>query len=160
MSRAVGFWIALLLVFSGTMLIYLATKNRSDNASGSSTEQTADAGPMTEPRMEEFELIDQTGARFNSKQFDGQVWLGSFFFVSCPATCYQQNQKLQQLYAKYADQGLHVVSISCDPDNDTPVALAAYANRFNAKADNWKFLTTMDSDRKYLQKIGNEYLGI
>ena len=41
MSRAVGFWIALLLVFSGTMLIYLATKNRSDNASGSSLTRLA-----------------------------------------------------------------------------------------------------------------------
>ena len=40
------------------------------------------------------------------------------------------------------------------------MALAGYAARFNALPQNWKFLTTLDGDRTYLQKIGNQYLGI
>ena len=100
MNRQLAFWIALLLIFSGTMLIVSVSRRGGKQSAGVDIEQAADTTPMTTPRMSEFELIDQTGSRFNSKEMAGKVWLGSFFFVSCPATCYQQNMKLQQLYAK------------------------------------------------------------
>jgi cytochrome oxidase Cu insertion factor (SCO1/SenC/PrrC family) len=112
------------------------------------------------PQLTEFELLDQTGKRFSSHDVDGQVWAGSFFFSTCPSTCYQQNIKLQQLYAKYAAQGFKLVSITCDPNNDTPTVLARYASRFNADAELWKFLAPARPDMQYLRRIGNDFFGV
>ena len=46
-----------------------------------------------------------------------------------------------------------LVSITCDPDIDTPETLARYAELFSAEPDRWKFLTGKMSD---LERIANE----
>lgn len=158
MNRALAFWLAVLLCFCGGMMIFSVSRSR--HATNVGQHAASPVAPLSRPKMESFELLDQTGARFNSTSMKGKVWLGSFFFTACPAKCYQQNMKIQQLYAKYVNDGLHAVSISCDPDNDTAVVLAGYAARFNANPNTWKFLTSPSSDRKYLQQVGNEYMGI
>ena len=68
----------------------------------------------------------------------------SFFFAQCPSTCYNQNMKLQQLQARFADRGLKLVSITCDPQTDTPAVLTEYARMFNADQQHWHFLTGTD----------------
>ena len=162
MSRTVIFWIGLLLVFSGLSIVWFGSKYMP----GSGAVTVVDDSAQTEvkldktPPLTEFELVDQQGNTINSNQFKGEVWAGSFFFANCPSTCYNQNIKLQQLNAKYADRGLKLVSITCDPTNDTPVALARYANRFKADAENWHFLTSKEDDVEYLQRIGNDFFNI
>jgi len=153
MNRPLGFWLATLLVFSGGMLIWFV-------AGANHERPPAALVPLSQPRMDEFELVDQTGAKFNSKSLRGKVWTGSFFFAACPSTCYQQNMKLQQLHAKYAEQGLEIVSITCDPANDTPVTLAGYASRFNANPISWKFLTPLGADMSYIRRIANDFFGV
>lgn len=160
MSRAVGFWVAVLLVFAGGMLLYITRNSFRQTPSGTHTVAVSDATAPTGPPLTEFELTDQTGARFHSKDLDGKVWAGSFFFASCPSTCYNQNVRLQQLLDKYGEQGLVLVSITCDPGNDTPSALTQYAARFNADVSNWKFLTSTDGSMDYLKRIGQDFFGI
>lgn len=163
MSRAVGFWVALLFVFGGSMLIWQISKMRSNDetVAGAGSHVEPDEESVVEtPHLTEFELIDQRGNRVSSNSLAGKVWAGSFFFAQCPGTCYHQNMKLAELHSKYADQGLQIFSITCDPSNDTPVALASYASRFNADVDSWKFLTPSDGDMSYLKQIGRECLGV
>jgi cytochrome oxidase Cu insertion factor (SCO1/SenC/PrrC family) len=162
MNRALMFWLATLLVFGGGTLIWTLTK-APDDAPLAGSLRVVDEGASSlsaRPKLTEFELIDQTGKRVNSQEFNGQVWAGSFFFAACPSTCYNQNIKLQQLHARYADQGLQLVSITCDPGNDTPAALAGYASRFNADATGWKFLTPADADMQYVSRIANDFFGV
>ena len=124
MSRAVIFWLGILMVFAGGTIIWFGTKYASRQV-GSETvvDQDADLAP----KMTSFELIDQTGSRLKSEDLDGEVWAGSIFFASCPSTCYTQNVRLQQLDAEFGERGLKLISVTCDPSNDTPAALAAYA---------------------------------
>jgi cytochrome oxidase Cu insertion factor (SCO1/SenC/PrrC family) len=46
-----------------------------------------------------------------------------------------------------------VVSVTCDPDNDTPESLRRYADRFEADPARWKFLT---GDMATIKTIANE----
>jgi protein SCO1/2 len=46
-----------------------------------------------------------------------------------------------------------VVSLTCDPANDTPEALAKYAERFEADPRRWKFLT---GDLKLIEQVGQK----
>jgi protein SCO1/2 len=156
------FWIATLLVFAGGMLVWSQARRR--EAARIETDFSHEPNPQpidrSLPKLTEFVLMDQTGKRFDSRELNGQVWAGSFFFTACPGTCYNQNIKLQQLLAKYAERGLHLVSITCDPGNDTPEALARYASRFQADPRTWMFLTPTEGGMDYLRRIANDFFGV
>ena len=158
MSRPLMFWLAILFVFAGCALIWQIQRvNRRTVEAPKPVSQAIPPEALTPTdQPTEFELLDQTGKRVNSNEFAGKVWAASFFFSRCPSKCYQQNIQLQQLYAKYAKQGLELVSITCDPKYDTPVVLASYAARFNADAKTWKFLTPSGGDEPIIGRIGNE----
>ncbi len=159
MNRVLVFWIAVLFMFSGLTLFWLGSRYMRAGAVGATSTEDLTVEYKGDP-LTEFELIDQKGNRFNSNDLDGQVWAGSFFFSSCPSTCYQQNIRLQQLQVKFAERGLQMVSITCDPVNDTPVTLSRYASRFNADPTNWRFLTTADGDMRYIQRVGNDFFNL
>lgn len=112
------------------------------------------AGKQT---MESFQLTDSLGQPFDSASLEGDVWLGSFFYTSCPSICVMQNMAIAQMRNEFGDRGLKVVSITCDPENDTPAALAGYAERFQADPEQWHFCT---GDFAYIQKIGKEFFSI
>ncbi|NBU17440.1 MAG: SCO family protein [Actinobacteria bacterium] len=99
-----------------------------------------------------FVLTDQTGAAFDSAALAGKVWVGSVFFANCPGPCFRENQALADLLRKIDHPDLVVVSLTCDPDNDTPEVLGRYAERFEADAARWKFLT---GDMAVIKQIAN-----
>jgi cytochrome oxidase Cu insertion factor (SCO1/SenC/PrrC family) len=105
------------------------------------------------PPLEDFVLTDQSGGSFDSKSLHGKVWVGSFFFTNCPAICWRLNQTLAALQETTPSSSVYYVSITCDPDNDTPTALAKYAQHFKADPARWTFLT---GDFQLIRRIGNE----
>ncbi len=46
-----------------------------------------------------------------------------------------------------------MISISCDPRNDSPEVLSRYADRFPADPNRWLFLT---GDLNYIKRIGHD----
>ena len=90
----------------------------------------------------EFALVSETGVPFGSAQLRGRPWLASFFFATCTGPCPRMNSQIHDVQERtYKFQGLQIVSITVDPDNDTPAALAAYAKRYKADPARWHFLT-------------------
>ena len=100
-----------------------------------------------------FTLTDQRGEPFDSASLKGKVWLGSIFFANCPGPCFRENQAVADILREIADPDLVAVSLTCDPDNDTPDALRRYADRFEADPDRWKFLT---GDMAVIKKVAND----
>lgn len=95
-----------------------------------------------------FTLTDQTGMAFDSAGLRGRVWVASVFFANCPGPCFRENQAIADILREVADPDLVAVSLTCDPDNDTPDVLRRYADRFGADPARWKFLTgDMDTIR-------------
>jgi len=96
-----------------------------------------------------FELVERSGEKFDSTVLLGKVWMASVFFANCPGTCYRENQSVAEILRRIPDPDFVAVSVSCDPENDTPEALGRYAERFDAPLDRWKFLTgEMDTIKK------------
>ena len=91
--------------------------------------------------MADVTLTDQGGQPFAIKNLEGQVWIGSFFFASCPGPCRQINVAISQLQQELHGKDVKFVSITVDPDNDTPQVLADYAKSFGADRERWRFLT-------------------
>ena len=88
-----------------------------------------------------FTLTERSGKPFDSASLRGKVWLASVFFANCPGPCFRENQALADILRNIPDPDFMVVSVTCDPENDTPESLRRYADRFEADPVRWKFLT-------------------
>jgi protein SCO1/2 len=92
----------------------------------------------------EFVLTSQDGARVTLADFRGKVVAVTFIFTLCTATCpvltpmmsFVQDQLGSDFGAKIA-----FVSITVDPEHDTPQVLKEYAQAFGANLAGWSFLT-------------------
>jgi len=100
-----------------------------------------------------FTLTDQQGETFDSKSLAGKVWMGAIFFANCPGPCFRENQVVADILREIDDPDFMVVSLTCDPVNDTPETLAKYAARFEADPARWKFLT---GDLKLIEQVGQK----
>lgn len=100
-----------------------------------------------------FELTERSGQTLRSDDLLGQPYVVCFFFSTCPGTCKRQSGEMRLLQSKFKGKPIRLVSISVDPENDTPEALKAYAESFNADPDQWLFLT---GDLDKIIKIGTE----
>lgn len=93
-------------------------------------------------RVPAFSLTDQLGRTVTERDYAGQVWIASFVFTRCPTVCPLLTAKMASLQKRLGDRrALRFVSISVDPEHDTPSVLATYATKFGAHAERWRFLT-------------------
>lgn len=105
-------------------------------------------------------LVDQNGRgrKFYSELLRDGVVLISFFFAACKDACPLINQRLAGLQDMLADSlgnGVSLLSITVDPEHDTPLALREYAARFGAR-DGWHFLSGEPrAVRTILRRLGN-----
>lgn len=99
--------------------------------------------------VSDFSLTDQNGQTVQRKDLLGKVWIASFIFTRCTTFCPQVTGTLAQLQSEFLNQeGLLFVSISVDPEHDTPAVLKDYATKFGADPKHWMFLTG-EQDRVY-----------
>jgi protein SCO1/2 len=91
-----------------------------------------------------FRMVDQQGRAFGSEDLKGQVYIANFFFTRCASVCpklMHQTRTLQDRFAREHEEGIHLVSISVDPDNDTPANLASYAEQIGVDSRRWALLS-------------------
>jgi protein SCO1/2 len=93
------------------------------------------------PSIERFKLTDQNGDEFDSAKLAGKAYAVSFFFAECPSICRDLNAQVQRLNEQLKNTDITFVSVSVDPDRDTPEILNRYAQDYGATADRWAFLT-------------------
>ena len=155
---AATYWALLVAILCGAYGTFVLLRNprtpvESASVSTPATKSIAAQRAMPDSPVASFNLTDQDGNEFDSASLDGKVWVASFFFTNCPAICWRMNQALAAWQHLNPDADVHFVSITCDPDNDTPEALKKYAEHFKADPARWTFLT---GDMDEIQKIGQE----
>ena len=130
-----GLVLVLLFVGYGLFLI-----NRSGSG-GSGAPRTA---PLPVLRtISSMDLVDQEGEPVNLQTFRGQPWFANIIFTRCPGPCARMTQKMRQLQEALPAEASEVqlVSLTTDPDFDTPEVLSQYARKFQVDTRSWKFLT-------------------
>ena len=92
-----------------------------------------------------FALHDSAGQPFGTAQLDGRVWVVDFIFTTCPEVCPRMSEDMARLQTWLQNRALadrvHLVSVSVDPDRDTPEKLRAYAAQYHARPGTWTFAT-------------------
>lgn len=106
-----------------------------------------------------FRTQDNQPVRFDSLVGEEPV-IVNFIFTSCTAICPIQTATFAQLQNLLTRRHIKArfISISIDPETDTPSQLAAYAHKFHA-APNWLFLTGTKTDSISIQKAFNAFRG-
>jgi len=109
---------------------------------------------FTVMKVPDFELTDQNNKKINNKDMLGKVYLVEFFFSTCPTICPVMNTNMRAIEDEINDPNFGIISISIDPQNDTPEILKQHAKRIGVKSPNWHFLT---GNRAYIGKLADEF---
>lgn len=93
--------------------------------------------------FEEISLTDQDGATVLASALSNRPLLVGFMFTSCPVVCPKQTEALAEVRAALPTavrERVRFVSISVDPENDTPRALKDFARAHRADESGWSFV--------------------
>lgn len=93
-----------------------------------------------------FRLVERSGRTVTDADLADRVWVAAFIFTRCPLSCPRITSVMKGLQDRFAGTPVRLVSVTVDPDHDTPTVLAAYADRFAADPDRWWFLTGPKDD--------------
>jgi protein SCO1/2 len=105
--------------------------------------------------------IDQTGRRRELlDKVDHRAVIVDFIFTRCTSVCSALGTSYQQLQAdiqeEHLEKQVRLVTVSFDPEHDTPAIVADYGRRFRANPETWTVLTPIDSEAlsRALQAFG------
>jgi protein SCO1/2 len=102
----------------------------------------------------EFSLIDQNGQTVTNENLRGKVWIADFFFTQCKGPCPLMTARMLEMQkALVKTPEVKLVSVTVDPENDTPDVLKAYAEANFADPERWKFLT---GDQEVIRRVVTE----
>ena len=94
-----------------------------------------------------FTLSNQDGQITTLADFTNHVWVADIVFTRCAGPCPRltgQMRSLQNLLP--ADSTAKLVTLTTDPEFDSPAVLKKYGQRFNADFNRWTFLTGTKSE--------------
>lgn len=91
--------------------------------------------------LPDFALLNQDNAKVCKADLMGKPWIASFIFTRCAGSCPKVASQLRILQDRLSDVPVLLVSLSVQPENDTPEVLARYAKNLGADTRKWFFLT-------------------
>lgn len=109
-------------------------------------------------RIPDFHLLNQSDRQIHLAQFRGKVLLMTFIYTRCPLAdfCPRMSRNFAQIDKMLAaDPELykktHLLSVSFDPDYDTPAVLKSYGSSYTGKYTNetfahWDFAAPSKAD--------------
>ena len=110
---------------------------------GEDCEEVVDAKCIAGPAPD-FALVDQSNNPVNMSQFEGKIVVITFVYTHCPDVCpavtYQMKKLSEELGDDY-NESVVFLSVTVDPERDTPERLASFASDYDAS---WQFLTSTD----------------
>ena len=122
--------------------------------------KAADASPAHK-YFTDVELVDQDGknVRLYTDVLKGKTIVLNAFFTTCTSVCPPMNRNMEQIQKALGDRvgkDVFLVSISVDPEVDTPPKLKEYAKKFHA-GPGWMFLTgKKENVEQALYKLGQQ----
>ena len=93
-------------------------------------------------KLGSFSFTGRDGKPVTDRDLSGRVTVFACFFTCCTETCPQLSGAVAKLQGDLADlANVRLVSLTVDPENDTPDRLNSYAQNFSADPNRWIFLT-------------------
>lgn len=107
--------------------------------------------------IDDFSLTDQNGKNFQFKSLHGKVVVVAFAYTACPDVCPLITAALRRVQTHLSNderKNSHLLTVTTDPEIDSPMVLAGYARRYGAELSGWSFLT---GDEATLQSVWKNF---
>lgn len=127
-------WSLLAIVIVGIILAFAWSKSR----------------PSSPPlpiysQLDDFSLTNQTGRVVSLSDFRGRIWVADIVFTRCAGPCPVMTRQMAALQA-VLPASVQCVTLTTDPEFDTPAVLKSYGEQFKADFARWQFLTGSKSE--------------
>ena len=107
--------------------------------------------------IEDFTLVDQNAHEATFRQLAGRVVVVAFAYTTCPDVCPLITAALRRVQVGLTPaerKKVFLLTITTDPEIDSPTVLANYGKRYSADFTNWSFLT---GDQAALKKVWQNF---
>lgn len=89
----------------------------------------------------DFVLTNHLGQTVTLADLRGSVWVADIIFTRCAGPCPQMTRQMAAVQqALPARSTARLITLTTDPEYDTPPVLKAYAERYGARPERWWFL--------------------
>lgn len=149
MVVAAGLFLLMGILLAG-MVASLAARDRGSTEAAQETgiqevvPQTFLDRPVGGRPASTFTLTDQDGRPVSLEDFRGRFVVVAFMYTRCRTSCPLLTATMHNLQIALRERGItdvQMLSITVDPEYDTPAVLKAYAQRFDVAFSNWAWLT-------------------
>jgi len=107
-------------------------------------------------QVADFTLTNQFGRVVSLADLRGHVWVGDIIFTRCPGPCRKMTRQMKELEkALPVGSDVKLVTLTTDPEYDTPKVLKKYGEDYSADPNRWMFLTGTKSQ---IRKLGVDSL--
>lgn len=153
------FWPVCLLFGTG---MALSCGLQAENAEAQAVENKLPSGPA-KISIPDQAVLDQNGhkLRFYTDLVKGKTVAINFIFTTCTTICPPMTAnfaKVQKTMMAHGQKDFYLISVSVDPENDTPARLKAYADLFQAKPG-WTFVTGTRAELQPIWQAFSVYSG-
>lgn len=145
------------VILFGIILFYVGTDGFT-----AFTEETARTNKLVEnqPEVPNIVLEDSFGKEYPFDEFEGKYVFMTFFYTSCSTVCPQLEMNAAEVYnqipAEYLGEDIVFLSVSFDPERDTPEVLEKYRTYFETDGEKWRMARVADEDElaNFLDEFG------
>ncbi len=103
--------------------------------------------PQWDPAgIADFSFVNTEGETVTKQDLLGHHWAVAFIFTRCAGPCPKVTEQIRRLQDRLKGTDVKFVSITVDPDYDTPEKLTKYATLFEANPEQWMYLTGKKED--------------
>lgn len=102
----------------------------------------------TPAALSDWSLQTDSGALQSLHDFEDELLLVDFIYTRCPTLCQTLGSRYQRWQSRLISSGnerLRLISISIDPEFDTPARLARYRERYGGRTARWDILRPVDA---------------
>src|SRR5271157_3439596 len=126
-----GIWIVVFTVLASAAVVLAGARS-----GAVPTRAAQDLGDQAE-KLGVFELVERSGRQVSEADFADRVCIVSFIFTRCQLSCPRISSLMKSLQPRLEGSNVLLVSLSVDPEHDTPEVLAGYARGFDADPKRW-----------------------
>jgi len=154
------------ILFGTLLVLLLAGAASAQQPAGQPTAQvpaTTNSGESAaEKYFTDIQLVNQNGEkmRFYHDLLQGKTVIINSFFATCQGSCLPITRNLEKVQEALGDRlgkDARIISISVDPEVDTPPELKAFSKKFHARPG-WYFLTGSKEDVAFVLKKLGQYV--
>ncbi len=137
--------ILLVLTFIGLLVFYMIQSKNANNQPDSFPDAPIQIDQSDNPYaslfIPPFRLTNAQGEIIDDSILDGKYTVVDFFYTSCPLICPGMTAAMKKIQDETAGTDVQLLSISIDPEYDTPEVIKGYSEAYKADPNRWTFAT-------------------